>query len=973
MKKPLTRLLGIVILSVTIIIVIVYPLQKTFHFSLKDNAEEFEEEEEYKEGRQTGVEKELSTWLWSKGYPDPVNLSEKYWKAWLQAQEIKKNTIFGSFALREMGTSSFGNWTVLGNVANIGGRVLSIAIDPANANRIFVGTASGGIYKTTDAGSNWQYVPTGFPVLGVASILIDPLNSNVLYAGTGEVYRTSNSNFGYNVWKARGTYGVGILKSTDGGATWSQVMNKNMSDLFAIQMLKFDPTNSNTIYACTTHGLFKSTDAGATWSATPILNKPYISDIAINPSNSNIIVAAVGNLVDVDKGVYRSTNGGTSWTASANATIGTSFNGYIRFDNIGSTRLFASVGNGSGNELYMSTDFGATWIQKTGSSHCGGQYWFGHDLAVDPSNPDRVVMGGVSYYTYTSASTTTSAGSSSSFASGVHADVHDIKFHPTNSNIIYIACDGGMYKTTNGSSFSAINIGLNATQFYASVAVSPTADIIIGGLQDNGVVKYNAGTWTANLVGGDGGPSAFAPNGTTVIYSNDARAVYQSTNTGSTETQRLTNMGYGYATAHDDRTAFMAPLGISKSNPSYMYVASDNLHISTNGGTSFQRPDETSWTRPIDAMYKPAIALAVSPTTYNKVYVSTSPLSQRADDALNYNPPAKVLKSLNADNNASYSFTNITGTLPDRFVTDFAISSTDDNKVYITLGGFGNTHVYLTTDGGTTWQPRGSGLPDIPFNAIVIDPVNPQILYAGCDFGVYVSPDGGVNWYDFSNGMTDATMVYDLQISYNNKLIAATHGKGILRSDLFNISFLPVTFKSFTAQNTGNHNQLIWEVEQENDLSYYDVEKSTDGSGFNKITSLAARGSYSPTSYTYKDNITASPSATFYYRLKAVNKDGSYKYSKIVVITLEKRNEIRIIGNPFYSHVSIQSHQTTQGEMSIRLYDMQGKLLKTEKVNMQAGYGTHSVNDLSFLPCGTYLLEIGLNGKKQVEKVIKQQ
>lgn len=951
-----------------------FPLKKSFHISYENEnaSERFEEEGEYKEGRQTGVEKQLSMWLWSKGYPDPVNLSEKYWKAWEQALEIKKNNPFGSIAMRGQETLSFGNWTVLGNVANIGGRVLCIAMDPANANRIFVGTASGGIYKTTDAGANWQYVSTGFPVLGVASILIDPSNSNILYAGTGEVYRTNNSNFGYNVWKARGTYGVGILKSTDGGVTWSQVLNKNMSDLFAIQMLKFDPANSSIIYAATTHGLYKSTNAGASWGATPILNKPYISDVTISPTNSNIVVAAVGNLVDADKGVYRSTNGGSSWSATPNATIGSTFNGYIRFDNVGATRLFASVGNGSGNELYMSTDYGANWIQKTGSAHCGGQYWFGHDVAVDPSNPDRVVMGGVNYFSYTSTNPATSAGSAVGFAGGVHADVHDIKFHPTNSNIIYIACDGGMYKTTNGSAFSAINNGLNATQFYASVAVSPTADVIIGGLQDNGVVKYSAGTWTANLVGGDGGPCAFAPNGTTVLYSNDARAVYHSTNTGSTENQRLTNMGYGYGTAHDDRTAFMAPLGISKSNPLYMYVASDNLHISTNGGTSFQRPDEAAWTRPIDAMYKPAIALAISPTDPNKVYVSTSPLSQRSDDALNYNPPARVLKSLNASNNTSYSFANITGTLPDRFVTDFAISSTNDEMVYITLGGFGNTHVYLTTDGGATWVPRGSGLPDIPFNAIVIDPLNANILYAGCDFGVYVSPDGGVNWYDFSNGMSDATMVYDLQISFNNKLIAATHGKGILRSDLFSLSSLPVTFRSFTGQNSGSSNHLTWNVVEENNMSHYELEKSIDGSVFNKIATVTSRNSVSSVSYNYKDDISNESSAIFYYRLKAVNSDGTYKYSDIVVIKLEKKKEIRVVGNPFYTHLTIQYHLADQGQIKVNLYDMQGRLLKADAIRAQRGYGTHTISDLSHLPRGTYLVEMWLDDKRQTQKVIKQ-
>lgn len=231
-----------------------------------------------------------------------------------------------------------------------------------------------------------------------------------------------------------------------------------------------------------------------------------------------------------------------------------------------------------------------------------------------------------------------------------------------------------------------------------------------------------------------------------------------------------------------------------------MYVGSDNLHISTDGGASFQRPDPSNMTRAIDATYKPAIAMAVSATNYNKVYISTSPVSQRADNALNINTPARVLKSLNASNNTSYSFANVTGALPDRFVTDFAISATNDDNVFITLGGFGSTHIYVTSNGGAAWTPCGSGLPDVPFNAIIIDPVNPDIIYAGCDLGVYVSHNRGVNWYDFSNGFSDATLIMDLQISSGNKLIAATHGKGLFRSDLFTPpATLPVLFTSLQA------------------------------------------------------------------------------------------------------------------------------------------------------------------------------
>ena len=927
------------------------------------------EKEEEREGHQTGADKQLASWLWTRGYPDATNMTQKYLKAWEEYKELKSNT--AALLGNQTRIESYGNWSSLGSIANIGGRILTIAIDPNNANNLFIGSAGGGIWKSTNAGSSWSYVPTNLPVLGVASIIYHPTNSSILLAGTGEVYRTNNSNIGYNIWKARGTYGVGIIRSTDGGATWTQVLAKNTFDLFAIQQLMYDPNNASTVYACATDGLYKSTDGGATWNATPFYAKNYVRDIAIHPADANQIVISIGNLVDADKGIYRTTDGGSNWIKSG--AIVSSFPGYIKLTSNG-TRLYAAVGRGgSNNELYMSTDFGSSWSLKTGSSHCGGQYWFAHDVEVDPNNPDEVIMGGVSYYSYTSTNATT-GGNKFSFASGVHADVHDIEFHPSNSNIIYIANDGGMFKTTNGSSFSAINNGLVAVQFYAAFAVSPTdPGVMIGGLQDNGVVKYNGSSWNT-VIGGDGGPSAFHPtNGQIVIYSNDARAVYHSTNEGASENQRLLNLGLSYSPAHDDRTGFMSPVAISKSNTSIMYVGSDNLHISTDGGGSFQRPDPVDMTRPIDATFKPAIALAVSPANANKVYVSTSNLSQRNDDALNVTGTPKVLRSTNASNNTSYTFTDITGSLPDRFTTDFAISEFSDDSVYITMGGFGGGHVYLTPDGGATWLNRSTGLPDVPFNAILIDPVSPNVIYAACDFGVYVSHNKGVNWFDFNVGFWEATQVMDLQITADNKIVAATHGKGVFRSDLFVPPItLPVTFTSFTGQNRNDDNELRWTVEDELNLSRYELERSTDGVNFQKIVNVTANNSTAPTTYNYSDNVKNIIAPSYYYRLKAVNSNGAYFYSDVVFIRSNKKVTFIVLGNPFTDYLSFQYSAGSAGKMFVQLSDMNGRAIRREEQPVIAGTAYYTVNNLSSLPYGMYVLEVRINKERYTNKIIKK-
>ncbi len=956
MKKPFILLLAVA-----------FSATSYFAFFQKPGSKESGNEEQYneKEGEEeeNGADKQLTMWFQSKGYPNPNNLNEKYQAAWQQYLEIKKKrTKFDS-------RIEAANWTSLGDVSTIGGRIICIAIDPNNSNNLWAGSASGGIWKSVNAGSSWTSVTTNMQVLGVSSILIDPSNSNVIYAGTGEVYRVDTSNIGFSVWKTRGTYGIGIIKSTNGGATWSQVMTKTTNQLFGIQMLEFDPTNSNTIYACATDGLYRSVDNGTNWSQ--ILSKIYVTDVAINPANTDQIVVGVGNMVNLDKGIYRTTNGSNASPAWSKISSGlpASFTGYIRFDNVGSTRLYASIaGAAGGNELYLSTDFGANWFAKTGSGHCSFQYWYSHDLAINPSNTNDILMGGVDFYRYTSSNPTTggSRATVSSGSSPVHSDHHDVEYDPNNNSIIYIAGDGGVYKSTNGgASWASSNSGLRATQFYASFGVHPTnANIMIGGLQDNGVVRYNGTTWSTAF-GGDGGACAIAPNGTTVLASNDARAVSRST-TGTTG-------GFGsvlssWAFTGDDRTAFMAPLAISKSDGNYMYVASDNIHRSTTGGASGSWSNSAmSSTNYIEQQRKTAITLAVSPTNRDKVYVSTSPIAQNtSNDYLWVNGQPNVLRSTTP---SVTPYTSIKGTLPDRFVMDFAISSNNDDSVYAVLGGFGTSHVYLTANGGATWISRGAGLPDVPFNAIVIDPVNKSTIYAGCDFGVYVSPDRGQTWIDFNTGFWDATLVMDLQIDANNKLVAATHGKGVFRSDLYDNSVLPATLLDFSGNGYPGYNQLQWKVAQEQGLDHYELERSTDGSVYTKVATVVSQNQTAVTTYSQQDNTSLFET---YYRLKLVDIDGRFTYSSVVFIRkTNTKNEFSVMGNPFGNEIVLKYKLSNSQKVYVQLFNVTGALVRKEEYAATAGTGIYTITGVQQLNSGIYLLKIESGGDRQTIRLMK--
>lgn len=968
MKKPLILLAAAAIAASGLLLT----NQQWLHAPTKPITESFAENEDEDDGEegelQSGAARQLNSWFQAKGYPDASNMSANYQNAWQEYLNLKKKTKWSTLS-----RTSAANWVSMGycqeGSTRIGGRIVCLAIDPNNTNNLWAGSASGGIWKSINAGSSWSPVETNLPVLGVSAILVDPSNSNVIYAGTGEVYHTEVGVMGYNVWKTRGTYGIGIIKSTNGGANWTQVMPKTSDDLFAIQSMAFLPGNSNTIFACATDGVYRSTDAGASWSK--IYTGVNVRDIAINPSSTDQIVISVGNMTNTVKGIFRTTNGSSASPTWTQITSGlpSSYQGHIKLDNVGSGMLVASIGisSGSSNEIYRSTNFGSSWTVQTGTNHCSYQFWFAHTVAVNPFFTDSIIYGGVNIYR--------SGTGTRSMIGGLHADHHDIEFDPVRRGTVYVCNDGGVYKSTNGgASFTAINNGLNATQFYASLGVSKTnANLMVGGLQDNGQFVYNGTSWIApSGSGGDGTACAIHPTNNNILLAcRDARAIKRSINGGGSFTE-LT--GSSWAFTGDSRTAFVAPIAFAPSDGNIVYQVSDNIHISTNAGASFSNntlgggAPPTSPGSYVEQRHKTGIALAISHTNPNKLYISTSPFAQADNDVntiyVNGNP--NVLKTTNP---TSLPYGSIKGSLPNRFVMDFAISKYSDDSVYAVLGGFGSSHVYLTPDGGTTWNSIGAGLPNVPFNAIIIDPINPKVIYAGCDFGVYVSPDRGQTWMDYNTGFWDATLVMDLQIDANNKLIAATHGKGVFKTDLFDPSTLPVTLMEFTGTAQPDYNQLLWKVVDEHNVSRYELERSTNGNQFTRIATIAAQNQPNQITYSHRDYTNLFES---YYRLKMIDIDGSFTYSTVVFIRRPfGQANFSVLGNPFDNQIAVRYKLPADQRIYVTLFNSIGALVRRESYAATAGEGIYTISDCGSVPAGAYLLKIEAGNTNQVIKLIK--
>jgi hypothetical protein len=243
--------------------------------------------------------------------------------------------------------------------------------------------------------------------------------------------------------------------------------------------------------------------------------------------------------------------------------------------------------------------------------------------------------------------------------------------------------------------------------------------------------------------------------------------VYKSTNRGSSFSSVNNN------SSGNEKACFSAPLVMSVSNPNTMYGGTIYVKKSINKGSTWSNANGGV---PLSNNQAPIIKMAVSGQDANKLFAATVPGGGAR---------SRLFKSLNG----AVSFSEITGELPDRYYTDITVDPSNDNRILVTLSGFGSGHVFFSEDQGNTWQDISAGLPDVPHNTIVFNPLNPQMLIVGNDLGVYYTNgfvDGSVQpeWLPYNDGLADATMVMDLLVTSTNKLRLGTHGKGLWEADM---------------------------------------------------------------------------------------------------------------------------------------------------------------------------------------------
>ncbi len=662
------------------------------------------------------------------------------------------------------------------------GRVNCVRFDPTNSNIIWIGTPGGGLWKSIDGGGSWTNIPTTTASLGISDIAIHPTNSNIIYVATGDA-------------DASDTYSVGILKSIDGGATWTVVgLQKVPSNYFRIARLIINPVNPDIILAATNSGLYRTTTGGGTFTA--VIASGIFYDAEFKPGDPNIVYAASYSSGGTGK-CYYSTNGGSSFNIATGIPSSDVMRISIAVTPADPTVVYALIANATNSGykgLYKSTNSGQSYSlvhstpnilsgDETGSG-TGGQGWYDLALAVSPLDANLIYVGGINIWKSTNGGSTFSI-TGHWYAGGtgtlpfVHADQHNFDFLP-NSNTIFSCNDGGLRKSTNnGSSWTDLSNGLQITQFYRLSGAATNANIIYAGAQDNGTNRLSSGAWSS-VYGGDGMKC--------LVDHTNANKVYVSYQFGNLF--RSTNGGSSFVDikpAGSPDGAWITPYVIHPTTTTTLYAGYTEIYKSTNSGTS--------WTTVTSNLSAGAeyTSMAIAPSNGDYVYAATN---------------NKLFKTTNGGT----TWSNITSGLPvaSASITYITVSSANPNQLYVTFSGYSASNkIFMSTNGGSSWTNISTGLPNAPVNCVAYQTAAEDALYVGTDIGVYYK-NNSTAWTYYNTNMP-AVSVRELDIHYaTSKIRAATFGRGIWESDLANVVTVQIPIANFTAnQTTINAGQSI--------------------------------------------------------------------------------------------------------------------------------------------------------------------
>ncbi len=737
--------------------------------------------------------------------------------------------------------------------AVMGGRIAAIDGTADSPATIYIGAASGGVWKSTDNGTSFK------PVFeensqSIGAISIDDANPQTVWVGTGESWVRNSVSVG-----------TGVYKTTDGGATWTNV---GLTDSEHIARIAVDPKKSDTVFVCATghawnaneeRGVFRTTDGGKTWKKVLYVDtNTGCSDITMDPVEPSILYAGMWDFRrqpdffrsgGPGSGLYRSKDGGETWQRLTQG-LPTGHLGRIAVAVAPSrpSTIYAVV-EAKKTALYRSDDLGEHWREMNDSFNVQVRpFYFAH-IVVDPKDHNRVYKPGY-MLTFSEDGGKTFSGSIMSGGS-VHPDHHALWISPRDTNMIVIGTDGGVYQSFDKAQrWRAINV-LPVSQFYHVNYDLAVPYNVYGGLQDNGTwmapSQYPGGIsnhqW--RVIGGGDGFSVTADHvddDYVYVESQGGRIVRFKRSTG--ETKEI----YPYAKNDESKLRFNwnTPIYASPTQKGTIYLGSQYLMRSKDRGDSWERisPDLTtndqsnqkqlqSGGLSIDNSsaenYTTIITISESVKNPNVIWVGT-------DDG-----------NVQVTRDGGKSWTNVTknatGVPAKTWVSRVDAGHFDDNTAYVTFDGHRTgdmkTYVYRTRDGGKTFEALPTA--DVKGYAHVVreDLVNPELLFLGTEMGLYLSVDGGRNWAQFKENFPPVP-VYDVQIHQRDgDAIIGTHGRGIYIIDDItplrglsaetlakDVAFLPsrpakLAIPSFGGSNEGDDLFVSGATDDVASISYY--------------------------------------------------------------------------------------------------------------------------------------------------------
>ncbi|MFN2446188.1 MAG: WD40/YVTN/BNR-like repeat-containing protein [Vicinamibacterales bacterium] len=678
--------------------------------------------------------------------------------------------------------------------ATMGGRVDDLAVLESNPAVFYVGTATGGVWKTMNNGTTWEVVFDDLEdAVSVGDLAIGPTDANLVWVGSGE-----NNN------RQSGSWGKGVYKSTDGGKTWAHMGLTNSKHIARIIV---DPVDHDIVYVAALgslwgaggdRGVYKTTDGGHNWQRVlSVDDNTGATELVMDPSNNKVLYAATYqrrraawgfNGGGPGSGIHKSSDGGRTWSKLTTG-IPPGPLGRIGLDIYRSNpnTLYARIEHESESGTYRSDDAGLSW-RKMSSVNPRPMYF--SQIRVDPNNDLRVYVLGVQIHI-------SDDGGKTFIENGaLHSDHHAMWINPANSNHIIDGTDGGIgISYDKGKNWEAV-YNMDLGQFYHVGVDMETPYNVCGGLQDNytwcgpSAVRSRQGIvnddWKS-IQGGDGFEAVIDPK--------DSRTVYAESQDGNiVRVDRLTNERKAIRPIAPRgeppyRWNWNTPIVISAHTPGTVYVGGNRVFKSTDRGQSFTpiSPDLTENTdrETLSLMgvaakefkiakhdgvqsYGNLVALVESPRRAGLLYAG-------ADDGTVY-----------MTNDDGKTWTNITAKFPNRaknaYVSGLVASAADERTVYASFDNHYNddynNYVYASADGGNNFRSIGEGIPKGQVvMTIAEDPKNPNVLYAGTEFGIYVTPDRGGSWERLDAGLPTVPVHEIVFHPRDNDMIVGTHGR----------------------------------------------------------------------------------------------------------------------------------------------------------------------------------------------------